>query len=165
MRKVVFGFLVAATTIGAWSGPAAAQDASPSGQGSSIEFAPSAASKQSYDDYRREALERKAKRTRNALIGTSVAAVIGLPLWIAGGRTQCVKFDDGSGNTQTSCTTAGKAMLGIGYPLAIGGVTGALVSGIMLGVRKGKLRDMESRTKYSSSRRLHWDPVSSQFVF
>ena len=42
-------------------------------------------------------------------------------------------------------------------------VTGALISGIMLGVRKGKLRDIEKRDKYS--KRLRWDPYTSQFVF
>ena len=56
-------------------------------------------------------------------------------------------------------------MLGIGYPLAVGGLTGALISGIILGVRKGKLRDIEARRKYSSAKRLRWDPYSSQFVF
>jgi len=183
MRSFLFGFLVSAMLLGLWLGQAAAQEITPAAEEPAAVVPetgePAAApqetaepkvaleyeSKPTYEDYRREELERKARRSRNALIGTSAAAVVGLPLWIAGGRTQCVKFDDGSGNTQTSCTTGGKVMLGIGYPLAIVGVTGALVSGIILGVRKGKLRDIEARTKHSSSKRLHWDPYSSQFVF
>jgi len=167
MSNLTFGLLMLLMATGAWGGVAMAQDATPSVEASnaSTEVVPPPASKVSYDDYRREDLERKARRSRNALIGTSAAAVVGLPLWIAGARTQCVKFDDASGNTETSCTTAGKAMLGVGYPLALGGVTGALITGIMLGVRKGKLRDLERRTEHSSSKRLRWDRLGSQFVF
>jgi hypothetical protein len=162
----MFSFLAGAMVLGLWSGQAIAQEAnSAADEPAAIAYTTPRASQPAYDDFRRDELERKARRSRNALIGTSAAAVVGLPLWIAGGRTQCVKFDDGSGSTQTSCTTGGKVMLGIGYPLAIGGLTGALISGIILGVRKGKLRDIEARTKYSSSKRLHWDPFSSQFVF
>lgn len=149
--------------------PAATESAAPAQEPAepemAVEHKEPSEPKPTYDDYRREELERGVKRSRNALIGLSAAAVVGLPLWIAGGRTQCVSYEDGSGNTQTDCTTAGKVMLGIGYPLAIGGLTGALISGIILGVRKGKLRDLEARTKYSNSKRLHWDPYSSRFVF
>jgi hypothetical protein len=130
-----------------------------------VEYTEPSGAKPSYDDYRREELEKKAKRSRNALIGTSVATVVGLPLWLAGSATQCYKYIDSSGSEQVTCSTGGKVMRGIGIPLAMGGVTGVLISGIMLGVRKGKLRDIEKRTKYSSSKRLHWDPFSSQFVF
>jgi hypothetical protein len=166
MRYFILGFLTGALVLGFWSASATAQDATPSAdEPATIEYRAAPAVKPGYDEYRRDELERKVKRSRNALIGTSAAAVVGLPLWIAGAQTQCVQYDDGSGNTQTQCTTGGKVMLGIGYPLAIGGITGALVSGIILGVRKGKLRDAEARMRYSSSKRLRWDPFGSQFVF
>lgn len=166
MRYFIFALLTGALVWGIGPVPVVAQEATPTAEQSpALESTTAPASQLAYDDYRRDDLERKAKRSRNALIGTAAAAVVGLPLWIAGGRTQCVKVDDGSGNTQTSCTTGGKVMLGIGYPLAIGGLTGALISGIILGVRKGKLRHIDRRTTYSSTKRLHWDPFSSQFVF
>ena len=118
------GFLV----LGLGVSEASAQEATPASEPASVESAAEAEAaapeasepeievgytepsspKPTYDDYRREELERGAKRSRNALIGLSAAAVVGLPLWIAGGRTQCVTFDDGSGNTQTDCTTAGR---------------------------------------------------------
>ena len=119
----------------------------------------------SYDEMRRDELRESALRSRNALIGTSVAAVVGIPLVFAGARTQCVKTIDGSGQEQTSCTTGGKVMIGIGYPFMIGGITGALVTGIMLGVRKGKIRDLDRKLAYSKSRALRWDLATSQFVF
>jgi hypothetical protein len=66
---------------------------------------------------------------------------------------------------QIQCTRAGKAMLGIGYPLFLGGITGVLVSGIMYGVRKGKLRRLNDRMAYEKSRAVRWDPARSRFVF
>lgn len=167
MLRLKICLLATGMVLGSWSGGVLAQEAAPAAEEPevSLQYAPPPPPNITYEDHKREDLERKARRSRNALIGTSAAAVVGLPLWIAGGRTQCVKFDDGSGNTQTDCTTAGKVMLGIGYPLAIGGLTGALVSGIILGVRKGKLRDLNKSSAHSRTSRVHWDPVSSQFVF
>lgn len=149
-----------------WAAPVDAQEGAPE----PVEPEPEASieygePKLSRDEYRRQELEQGVKRSRNALIGLSAATVVGFPLWIAGARTQCVAFDDGSGSTQTSCSTGGKVMVGLGVPLAVGGVTGVLISGIILGVRKGKLRDVEARTGYSSSKKLRWDPYSAQFVF
>ncbi len=45
------------------------------------------------------------------------------------------------------------------------GVTGVLISGIMFGVRKGKLRRLEDRMAYEKSRAIRWDPHTSRFVF
>jgi hypothetical protein len=42
---------------------------------STIEYTAAPASKPGYDDYRRDELERKVKRSRNALIGTSATAL------------------------------------------------------------------------------------------
>jgi hypothetical protein len=50
-------------------------------------------------------------------------------------------------------------------PLFVGGLTGVLVSGIMFGVRKGKLRRLNDRMAYEKSRAVRWDPASSRFVF
>jgi hypothetical protein len=47
----------------------------------------------------------------------------------------------------------------------VGGVTGAVITGIMFGVRKGKLRRLEHRMAYENSRAIRWDPASSRFVF
>ena len=70
--------------------PTSAEPAAPAAEPAepevAVEYRAPSQSKLTYDDYRREELERKARRSRNALIGTSAAAVVGLPLWIAGGR-------------------------------------------------------------------------------
>jgi hypothetical protein len=40
-----------------------------------------------------------------------------------------------------------------------------VITGIMFGVRKGKLRRLEHRMAYENSRAIRWDPASSRFVF
>ncbi|MGB5223113.1 MAG: hypothetical protein WBN60_18930, partial [Polyangiales bacterium] len=95
--------------------------------------------KLSYEEYRLEELERTSKRSRNALIGTSAAAAVGLLLVIPAASSQCSSVEVG-GESDYQCTSAGDTLLKVGSPLVIGGLTGALVSGIILGVRKGKMR-------------------------
>lgn len=192
MRYLTLSYFVLASMIGVSASDAAAQEAEATAEGSEVVTQEPAAatetteapeaipqerpllsvpaetasvSRVSYDDYRRDELEKKARRSRNVLIGTTAATVVGLPLWIAGSRSHCFKYIDGSGSEQVSCDTAGKAMRGIGIPLLFGGTTGMVISGIMLGVRKGKLRDLGDRVERSKSRALRWDLASSQFVF
>ncbi len=78
---------------------------------------------------------------------------------------QCVKISYSAYDEQLQCTTAGKVLTGFGWPLFVGGVTGAVITGIMFGVRKGKLRRLEHRMAYENSRAIRWDPASSRFVF
>jgi hypothetical protein len=118
-----------------------------------------------YDTYRRDELKRSVPRTRNALIGTSVSFGVGLalliPVWAG---NHCVTY---STNTTygRSCDKTGKVLTGIGAPLAWGGSLGMIVSGIMLGVRKGKIRRLDERIMLTSDRRLQWDVSSSRLVF
>jgi hypothetical protein len=119
---------------------------------------------QTYEEYKRDALEKSALRSRNALIGTAAATVVGTALVFPALANQCFTFNvAGTGNIR--CTTAGKAMLGIGWPLFLGGMTGVVVTAIMFGVRKGKLRRLDDRMAYEKSRAVRWDPVGSRFVF
>ncbi|MGB5366881.1 MAG: hypothetical protein WBM75_07325 [Polyangiales bacterium] len=120
--------------------------------------------KLTYEEYRVQELERGARRSRNALIGTSVAAAVGLALVIPATSGQCdsVVVD---GKDEWNCTRAGDALLGVGSPLVFGGLTGAVVSGIILGVRKGKLRRLNDSFHYPSTRAVRWDERSSRFVF
>jgi hypothetical protein len=117
-----------------------------------------------YDEYKREELEQSSRRSRNALIGTSAATVVGTAFLFPGLAKQCVTFNIGSTN-EIRCTTAGKALVGIGYPLFIGGIMGVMITGIMFGVRKGKLRRLNDRIAYDKSRAVRWDPAASRFVF
>ena len=117
-----------------------------------------------YEDYKLEELQRTAKRSRNALIGTSAAAAVGLALVIPAASGQCQSVDVG-GKSEYECTRAGDALLRTGSPLVIGGLTGALVSGIILGVRKGKIRRLNDTFAPTKSRAVRWDERSSRFVF
>jgi len=121
----------------------------------------------SYAQFEIEELERKAKRSRNALIGTSVAAAVGLALVLPAAASQCDSVEV-NGDTSYECTGTGDALIRAGSPLVIGGLTGAVVSGIILGVRKGKLRRLNDSFAASSStkkRAVRWDERSSRFVF
>jgi hypothetical protein len=119
--------------------------------------------KLTYEEYRIQELERGARRSRNALIGTSAAAAVGLALVIpVSGQCDSVVVD---GQDEWDCTRAGDALLGVGSPFLFGGLTGAVVSGIILGVRKGKLRRLNDSFYYPSTRAVRWDERSSRFVF
>ena len=118
-----------------------------------------------YDMYRRDELRRSVPRTRNALIGTSVSFGVGLalliPVWAG---DHCVTYDFGD-TSNYECDTTGKVLTGIGAPLAWGGAIGMIVSGIMLGVRKGKIRRLDEKIMLTSQRKLQWDPSTSRMVF
>jgi hypothetical protein len=120
--------------------------------------------KLSYEEYRLEELERTSKRSRNALIGTSAAAAVGLLLVIPAASSQCSSVEVG-GESDYQCTSAGDTLLKVGSPLVIGGLTGALVSGIILGVRKGKMRRLNDSFQPTRTRAVRWDERSSRFVF
>ncbi len=119
-----------------------------------------------YEDYKLQELERTAKRSRNALIATSAVAAVGLALVIPAAAGQCESIQV-NGESEYQCTSAGDTLLGVGSPLVIGGLTGAVVSGIILGVRKGKIRRLNDSfaTSSSRSRAVRWDERSSRFVF
>ena len=126
---------------------------------------PSAPPTPDYEELRRQELQRKARRSRNALIGTGAAAAFGLALVIPAGATQCETFTRADGKEDYECTKLGRALLGVGAPFVAGGLTGVVITGIMLGVRKGKLRRMNDGTGYPSTRAVRWDERRSVFVF
>lgn len=118
----------------------------------------------SYEEYKLQELQRTAKRSRNALIGTSAAAAVGLALVIPAASSQCQSVELG-GESKYECTRTGDTLLRVGSPLVIGGLTGALVSGIILGVRKGKIRRLNDSFSPNKTRAVRWDERSSRFVF
>ena len=117
-----------------------------------------------YQDYKLQELQRTALRSRNALIGTSVAAAVGLALVIPAASSQCESVTV-NGEDEYQCTRAGDTLLRVGSPLVIGGLTGAVVSGIILGVRKGKIRRMNDTFQPTRARALRWDERSHRLVF
>ncbi len=166
MKHLALSVLVFALVTGALLHDVAAQD-------QIVTEAPAASSppaleaplpRMTYEEYKRDALEESARRSRNALIGTSAATVVGAALLFPAMANQCYVIDF-PGGAEVRCTTAGKVMVGIGWPLFFGGITGVVISGIMFGVRKGKLRRLDDRMAYERSRAVRWDPASSRFVF
>jgi hypothetical protein len=119
-----------------------------------------------YQEFQLEELERKSKRSRNALIGTSVAAAVGLALVLPAASSQCESVEL-NGQSSYECTRTGDALIRAGSPLVIGGLTGAVVSGIILGVRKGKIRRLNDSFAASSSKKraVQWDERKGRFVF
>jgi hypothetical protein len=169
MRTLFIGILSLALSIVAFeTGARADQPIITEAPASSSQFGYVTRPSTSYDEFRQRELRESSRRSRNALIGLSATAVVGAALFFPGSIRQCyvvqVNYLTGS-NEEVRCTPAGRALVGVGWPLFFGGATGVLISGIMFGVRKGKLRRLEDRMAYEKSRAVRWDPRSSRFVF
>lgn len=119
----------------------------------------------SYEEYRRNELEFLAKRSRTALISTSAVAAVGVALVAPALAIDCVRVASSSSFDDVRCSSRGKALLGVGIPFLVAGATGVMVTAIMFGVRKGKIRHLEDRIAYEASRAVRWDPARSVFVF
>ncbi len=169
MRKLLLGIFSLALSIAAFeSGARADEPIITEAPASSSQLGYVARPSSSYDEFRQRELHESSRRSRNALIGLSAATVLGAALWFPGLIRQCYVIQTNFTSPSTDelrCSPAGKALVGIGTPLFFGGVTGVLISGIMFGVRKGKLRRLEDRIAYEKSRAFRWDPHSSRFVF
>ena len=179
MRQIILGFVsfilmavVSAEGVAAQDAVATPQRSAPAAQymlalGATAGTAPATIIR--YDDPQRTELERKVRRNRGALIGSSVAVAVGLPLWTIAIARQCSKLDIVGGTevrvSDLNCTHRGKVMRATGLTLFWGGASGMLISGIMLAVRKGQLRDLGHLVQNPKSRALRWDPASSLFVF
>lgn len=115
-------------------------------------------------NYEREQLAWGARRSRNILIGTAAATVVGAALVFPAEANQCNSLEVAE-RTGVRCTPGGTAMVAFGYPLLIFGIMGTLASGIVFGVRKGQLRRFDDRADRKKSRAVRWDPLGSRFVF
>ena len=165
MRLFILGFVAFALVNDAVGGVVHAQEPivtdTPPPASAQMGYAPA----RTYDEDRRHELQESSRRSRNALIGTSASAAVGAALLFPGLARQCEVISYSAYDEQLHCTRAGRILTGFGWPLFVGGVTGAVITGIMFGVRKGKLRRLEDRMAYEKSRSIRWDPASSRFVF
>jgi hypothetical protein len=118
-----------------------------------------------WQEYELQELELSARRSRNALIGLTASFAVGIAFTLPALERQCATFTNFSGQDELRCTRAGKALLGVGYPLFLGGMLGMVISGIMLGVRNGKIRRLERRIADQKARAVQWDPARASFVF
>ena len=159
MHKLTIAFFVLVFVTGALTTCAAAQDAGVSQEDSGlviwIEEPPDPAL--AYENFARLEIERDIRRSRIALISTSAAVVVGAavfyPLVL-----NCIEYFPTEGapprcgrGAEAGATTAGVVMSA--------GVVGMVVTGIMLGVRKSKLRRLDD------TRAVSFDPDRGTFVF
>ena len=146
----------------ALSAPAAAQDivVTPS-TGISVE------SSGSPTGFTTVSVDERTRRTRIALYASAGATVAGSILLITS-LSQCEEQPNAFGQNEVVCNRAGDALT-ISGGITIGiGLVGLTVSGIMLGVRKRKLKKEASQPNEVAQRdrkRVHWDPSTSRFVF
>lgn len=161
MRRSISCLLVFLCASLAQSSSVAAHDAASEAKATSTQ----APRRISYDEYRRDELEFLSKRSRIALFSTSAAAAVGIALVTPALVNECVRVASSSSFDDVRCSATGKTLLGVGVPFLAAGVLGIIISGIMFGVRKGKIRNLEHRIAYEKAGAIRWDPARTAFVF
>ncbi len=167
MPQTSFSICVLILTIAWESAPCSAQADSNGDLGDPHAAVDSAAdpATPSYDEFRLNQLHYLSGRSRTGVISTSAVTAAGLALVIPAAVGQCVRVASSSSFDDLRCSTTGKALLGVGIPILVAGVTGLLVTSIMLGVRRGKMRSIEDRLSYERHRTIRWDPTRSAVAF
>lgn len=113
----------------------------------------------SFDEYRLTDVQAQVRATRIALLATTAVFSVS---WIFLGAAipRCE-----AGTNELDCTGSGYANLVIGLTFGSTGTIGMIVSGILLGVRKGNKRTLERSIHKRRGGRFRWDPQSGSFVF
>ena len=107
----------------------------------------------SHAQLERAQLERDVARSRNALIGTSVALAVGAAVLFPV-TAQCLQYEN-----QDRCGRGAEAAFVASSIVFTSGLIGTIVTGAMFGARKAKLR------KLDDARALTFDTASGSFVF
>jgi hypothetical protein len=110
------------------------------------------------DGYTLEEMELRVKRAKIGLGVSAGSMVLGIALSAAAGAQTWFCFDP--------CSYPGwvDPVFAMGMTLAVGGAAGMVVSGILLGKRKRKLRRLQ-QSHYGTPRRVQWDLAQSRLVF
>jgi hypothetical protein len=110
------------------------------------------------DGYTLEEMELRVKRAKIGLGVSAGSMVLGTVLAIAAGAQTIICFEP--------CSYPGwvDPVFAMGMTLALGGAAGMVVSGILLGKRKRKLRRL-TEAHYGTPRRVQWDLAGSRLVF
>ena len=119
----------------------------------------------SYEEYRLRDLHYVAGRSRTGVIVGASVSVVGVALVTPAFVNECVRIASSSSFDDLRCSTRGKALLGVGIPLLVSGVTTLLVTSIMFGVRRGRIRAIEDRLEYEKRKSFHFDPARGSFAF
>jgi len=114
----------------------------------------------SFDEYRLTDAQDRIRRARNGLIAS--AAMFGVGWFFLGAAIP--RCETGT-NDLLTCSGPGYAHLVVGLTITGSGTIGMIVSGILLGVRKGNERALQRSIRRRGDARLRWDPASGSFVF
>jgi len=147
--------------------PSPKEEAEPEANVSIVTTAPNqgASSRDVWFQQDLEEAKARSKRSRNALIGTSVAFGVGAIL--AGiGASQCQTISTVNNYDDLLCNNAGDVLLPLGGTIAGLAAVGMITSGIILGVANKRKREIQRDMRRSQyGRRLHWDIPSGGLVF
>lgn len=113
---------------------------------------------QTVDGYTLTEIKRRAQRAKRGL-GVSVVP------FVVGGIFMTVGTVGGGCYFNSDPPTQCKRMLYSGVGLAAVGAAGMIATGILLGVRKRKLRTLREAVSYERRRRAEWDVERSRLVF
>jgi hypothetical protein len=110
------------------------------------------------DDDTLEEMQVRVKRARIGLGASAGSMVLGTALAIAAAAQTIICFEP--------CSYPGwvDPVFAMGMTLAVGGAAGMVVSGILLGKRKRKLRKLQ-QAHYGTPRRVQWDLARSRVLF
>ena len=111
-----------------------------------------------FDSDTLEEMQLRVKRARIGLGASAGSMVLGTVLSVVAAVNTVVCFDP--------CSYPGwvDPVFAMGMTLAVGGAAGMVVSGILLGKRKRKLRRLQ-QAHYGTPRRVQWDLARSRLVF
>ena len=107
----------------------------------------------SHAQLERAQLERDTRRSRNALLGASVALAVGTAVFFPV-AAHCVQYE-----ASDRCGRGAEAALIASSIVFTSGLIGTIVTGAMFGARRAKLRKLED------SRALRFDPARGSLVF
>ena len=103
----------------------------------------------------------RSRRVRIALISTTGAFVVGMILAAAWAGSNC----DSSNNVSVCNNDKQQGLSGTGAFFLGAGAIGMITTGIMLGVRNKRWRDLERQAHKRRQANLHWDTESGLLRF
>jgi hypothetical protein len=111
------------------------------------------------DGYTLKEMEQRAQRAKIWLGISVIPVVVGVGILVPVGLygNDCLI----SRPTPEMCDR----FLNSGMVLGAGGAAAMIATGILLGVRKGKLRRLREAAYHEGPRRVQWDPATSRIVF
>lgn len=112
------------------------------------------------DGYTLKEMERRAQRAKRGL-GVSVVPLFAGGMMMIVGTVGSKCFFNSEAQTQKGCDR----LLYGGVGLAAVGAAGMIATGILLGVRKRKLRTLREAAYREGRRRAQWDLARSRLVF